>query len=549
MNTAISFDAADLDTETPIGIDVATREFLRAKFRYSNDKIHHCVCPNQDAFELFLKYANNDGVEPQQCRSINPQNFEFHDVSIFFRYDPAIIKNALARKSFNKNLYSIVGIAHACASSGINSLIARYIGAPIYPWDALICPSKSIRSAIQSLLKTHQDMVYSQFGIKAECPLQLPIIPIGVDTQKFDNNKNLGRRAAIRNILGTSDDTIVILYVGRLNFISKSNLLPLALSAKEVGIQTNKKIELLFYGYFADKLNEEAFYETLNTVCPEIKFYLVKNGDKRFPDGVWACADIFCSMSDNIQESFGITPLEAMASSIPVLVSDWDGYRETVKNGIDGFTIPTYMPPPGNGKDIADLYHREKISYGDYLGATSQSTVIDIVQLTQKLSVLVSNKDLRLKMGNLGKLRMQKEYDWCHIISAYETLWLELERERQTSLGKSSPVVPSDYKKTHPDPFFIFKEFATCSITLSGKISLSITDWEQTLKRIGLKMSLILPTTLIPLDDLPILLGEIEKQETTPIKILIDRLPVYDNIKLLRTIAWLAKIGICRYIP
>ena len=78
---------------------------------------------------------------------------------------------------------------------------------------------------------------------------------------------------------------------------------------------------------------------------------------------------------------------------------------------------------------------------------------------------------------------------------------------------------------------------------------LSSDDWEQTLKRIGLKMSLILPTTLIPLDDLPILLGEIEKQETTPIKILIERLPVYDSIKLLRTIAWLAKIGICRYIP
>ena len=38
MNTAISFDAAELDTETPIGIDVATREFLRAKFRYSKDK-------------------------------------------------------------------------------------------------------------------------------------------------------------------------------------------------------------------------------------------------------------------------------------------------------------------------------------------------------------------------------------------------------------------------------------------------------------------------------------------------------------------------------
>ena len=140
--------------------------------------------------------------------------------------------------------YQHLHLAHACASSGVNSLIVRYIGAPIYRWDALICPSKSIRSAVQSLLKTHQDMVYSEFGIKAECPIQLPIIPIGVDTQKFDNNKNLGSRAAIRNILGTSDDTIVILYVGRLNFISKSNLLPLALSAKEVATQPNKKIRL-----------------------------------------------------------------------------------------------------------------------------------------------------------------------------------------------------------------------------------------------------------------------------------------------------------------
>ena len=48
------------------------------------------------------------------------------------------------------------------------------------------------------------------------------------------------------------------------------------------------------------------------------------------------------SLSDNFQETFGLTPLEGMASGLPVIVSDWNGYKSTVRNNIDGFKIPTY---------------------------------------------------------------------------------------------------------------------------------------------------------------------------------------------------------------
>ena len=52
----------------------------------------------------------------------------------------------------------------------------------------------------------------------------------------------------------------------------------------------------------------------------------------------------FISLSDNIQETFGLTIIEGMAAGKPVIATDWDGYRQTVRHGDTGFLIPTYMP-------------------------------------------------------------------------------------------------------------------------------------------------------------------------------------------------------------
>ena len=68
-----------------------------------------------------------------------------------------------------------------------------------------------------------------------------------------------------------------------------------------------------------------------------------------------ASSDIFISLSDNFQETFGITPLEGMASGLPVVVSDWDGYRDTVRDQIDGFTIPTITLDTHDNKAYKEL--------------------------------------------------------------------------------------------------------------------------------------------------------------------------------------------------
>ena len=91
------------------------------------------------------------------------------------------------------------------------------------------------------------------------------------------------------------------------------------------------------------------------------------------PDVVRCCwaADIFLSLVDNHQETFGLSPVEAMAAGVPVVVSDWDGYRYTVQNGVEGFRIPTLAPSHSSqGAELALQHDHGLISYQDYVGCS-----------------------------------------------------------------------------------------------------------------------------------------------------------------------------------
>ena len=171
------------------------------------------------------------------------------------------------------------------------------------------------------------------------------------------------------------------------------------LALEEIAKSTKKKINLIQTGWFGNDFIEKVFRDEVKELCPSVNCILDGiNQDNKHR--TLASSDIFISLSDNIQETFGITPLEGMAAGIPVVVSDWNGYKETVRNNIDGFKIKTISVSPGDGLDLAYNHMINSIKYDLYVGLSAQRVAIDINDLISKLKILVQDKNKRLEMGN-----------------------------------------------------------------------------------------------------------------------------------------------------
>ena len=120
------------------------------------------------------------------------------------------------------------------------------------------------------------------------------------------------------------------------------------------------------------------------------------------------------------------------------MVSDWDGYRDTVRDGVDGFRIPTLMPPTPYGIDLADRYALGIDDYDFYIGFTSQLIAVDTAATAKAYAALIGNPELRRRMGHAARSEARARFDWRVVVAQIQELWAELADRRRLLLFTQS---------------------------------------------------------------------------------------------------------------
>jgi hypothetical protein len=273
---------------------------------------------------------------------------------------------------------------------------------------------------------------------------------------------------------------------------------------------------------------------------------VVSNTDPDYPDGIWAAADVFTSLADNIQESFGLTPVEAMACGLPVLISDWNGYRDTVTHGSEGLVVPTTMPPAGNGLDLGYRYLVGDESYGNYLAAGSQTTAVDIDATAQALEQLAANGDLCRRLGEAGAARADAVYDWRHVIPAYESLWEELATRRARAIENAPRIATRPAHPSRPDPYKMFAGFPTNQLALSDRLEIAVNSLDAINALLQHRMNMFTPEILLDGSQIAALIQAAKREPGISAAELVAALAPGDRPRVLRTIAWMLKLGYLR---
>ncbi len=318
-----------------------------------------------------------------------------------------------ARRLFEPLLVPVTGFLCATHPAWFGPFLVEMVLAGVSKIDTLICSSIASRTVLHTLMDLLQ--------IVLDEKVNTPLIPMAVDAREFK-----GRDEEARKSIGYADDEVVILYFGRMEMSGKADLGPLLLAFSRLRRTTQCRIRLVLAGAERTKVAELIAQFARDAGCADA-VDIHSNPSQQVRMKLFSTADIFVSPGDGVPESFGLTPVEAMASGLPCVLSDWNGYRETIVPGKTGFLVPTSWSNLG---PCAEAFENCMIQPVSTLAAT---TVLDLDALESYLKLLVEDPNLRRSMGSAARESVAQNFDWSVVVPKYDDLFdLQLSLARQS---------------------------------------------------------------------------------------------------------------------
>jgi len=470
---------------------------------------------------------------------------KLREPGLLYLPDPALADFAWRRARDEPTAYSLCGVTHTIMSKAGMEFLAGMALNPLEDWDAVICTSRAVHHSVDQLLRVQSEYLRHRLDARRMPIPQLPIIPLGVHCDDYVLKP--GEKQAARAALGIDADEIVLIYVGRFAFHAKAHHVPMLLAAEEAA--KGHKVVLLQAGWFANDKLEPIFRSEGERLAPSLRRLFVDGRDRKELRTAWAAGDVFTSLADNFQETFGLTPIEAMAAGLPVVVSDWDGYKDTIRDGVDGIRVPTLTLPPGSADFLPERHDLMLDDYDVYCGLTSHLVAVDVSAARDAYRRLFADAGLRRQMGEAGRKRARADYDWSVIMGRYAELWKELAARRNS--GKGGSVPKGQLRPDRMNPFTMFRSYP--SITLSPQTKLALRpglDAAEAARRLELdsiRHAAILVTKPEAVAQIVVLLG----QSTQPLATaeIVARLPGLPQDLVARCLVILAKCGVLSFAP
>lgn len=455
---------------------------------------------------------------------------------------------AWSRLPFGSHLYSLCGVTHTTASQGTMDIVANMFTAPVQPWDGLITTSSAVRASVEREMEAVKDDLAGRLGA-TKFPLpQLTTIPLGVNADDFATSPE--HRRAWRERLDIPQDAIVALYVGRLHMAAKMNPALMAMALEEAARRTGKEIYWVVSGWGATEAYDAKHHALTQELCPSIHYRVVdgRPADTRF--SIWSVADFFISFSDNIQETFGLTPVEAMAAGLPSVVTDWDGYRDTVRHGIDGFRIRTIAPRPGLGRDLAYQHANGWMAYELYLVSAAQLTAMDNQAAADAIVALVDDPGLRKRMGAAAYERARTVFDWSAVVPQYQAFWAELAARRRAAAASIEVNASIIDNPRRLDPFTLFESYPSDVLTPKALVRVpSGMTWEVALGRLSGGLATIGNWPHPNLQEMAAAFEFFQSRPQSSVEALLAQFPAGRHSLIERGLLWLAKFDVLHIEP
>ena len=445
-NAAIWYasDGDDPDNKGINGRRVAGASFLKGFAALGRVEEFVSLSENQRGAKAFEAQMRALGVS-QPIRGASFFNArKIAPVDVLYYPAPNYASELWRRQSLGSTAYSICGITHTTATTAVMQGAVDLRLAPQMPWDAVICTSKAVLASQEAQQDMVDEYLRTRFGNTPPRPV-MPVIPLGITPKDYSHDPEARTRLRNRMSLGKKD--IVISTLSRLNPFEKFDPFPLFMAMEDASQKLPKGLKLLFVacGIYTDEYSRKIFEDGAAKLMPNVSFTHLDGASAEARIEALSDADIFTFPIDNIQETFGLAPLEAMAAGLPQITTDWDGMRDTVSEDV-GIRVPTRSLPVGHGAIDAWGYLTNRLSYAQYSNNISAMTEVDLPALTEAIVTLASDPIKRKAMGAAGLKRVKEQFSWKTIIPQYQNLWGELSSIRaHAETGVTTPHL-------HPNP-------------------------------------------------------------------------------------------------